>query len=140
MKKKASAEYRAPLFDRIFPPKTITLPNGHTVQQPRSRQPLIWICVVAAVWASVLLTGFDISILIKRGHQFTVILEQLFQPDWSFMPKVISPLFGTIKMSILGSVLGATLALPFAVVSSTNVNRSGVTVAAAAEHWEVRFA
>lgn len=129
MKKKASAEYRAPLFDRIFPPKTITLPNGHTVQQPRSRQPLIWICVVAAVWASVLLTGFDISILIKRGHQFTVILEQLFQPDWSFMPKVISPLFDTIKMSILGSVLGATLALPFAVVSSTNVNRSGVTVA-----------
>ena len=129
MKKKASAEYRAPLFDRIFPPKTNTLPNGHTVQQPRSRQPLIWICVVAAVWASVLLTGFDFSILIKRGHQFTVILEQLFQPDWSFMPKVISPLFDTIKMSILGSVLGATLALPFAVVSSTNVNRSGVTVA-----------
>ena len=104
----------------------ITLPNGHTVERPRSRQPLIWICVVAAVWASVVLTGFDFSILIKRGHQFTVILKQIFQPDWSFLPKVIGPLVDTIKMSILGSVLGATLALPFAVVSSTNINRNGI--------------
>lgn len=128
-KKNAATEYRTPLFDRLFKPQVITLPNGHTVERPRSRQPLIWICVAAAVWASVVLTGFDFSILIKRGHQFTVILKQIFQPDWSFLPKVIGPLVDTIKMSILGSVLGATLALPFAVVSSTNINRNGIVVA-----------
>lgn len=128
-KKNAATEYRTPLFDRLFKPQVITLPNGHTVERPRSRQPLIWICVVAAVWASVVLTGFDFSILIKHGHQFTVILKQIFQPDWSFLPKVIGPLVDTIKMSILGSVLGATLALPFAVVSSTNINRNGIVVA-----------
>ena len=89
-KKNAATEYRTPLFDRLFKPQVITLPNGHTVERPRSRQPLIWICVVAAVWASVVLTGFDFSILIKRGHQFTVILKQIFQPDWSFLPKVIA--------------------------------------------------
>ena len=42
---------------------------------------------------------------------------------------MIGPLVDTIKMSILGSVLGATLALPFAVVSSTNINRNGIVVA-----------
>ena len=42
---------------------------------------------------------------------------------------MVQPLLDTIKMSILGSVLGATLALPFAVVASTNINRSGPVVA-----------
>ena len=31
-------------------------------------------------------------------------------------------------MSLLGSVLGATLALPFSVLASTNINRNGVVV------------
>jgi len=129
-KKKASAnEYRVPLFDRIFKPETVTLPNGHTVERPRSRTPLIAAAIIAAIWASIQLTGFDISIIIRRGHQFTVILKQIFQPDFSYFPKVIHPLMDTIKMSILGSVLGATLALPFSVVASTNINRSGWTVA-----------
>ena len=129
MKKKASAAYREPLFDRIFKPRVITLPNGHTVRKPRSRTPLISLCVIAAIWASIELTGFDLRVIIRRGHQFTVILQQIFQPDFSFFPKVVTPLFDTIKMSILGSVLGATLALPFAVVASTNINRGGFSVA-----------
>ena len=130
LKKKTSAtEYRVPLFDRIFKPEAITLPNGHVVMRPRSRTPLIAAVVIAAIWASVLLTGFDVGILIRRGYQFTVILKQIFQPDFSYFPKVVNPLLDTIKMSILGSVLGATLALPFSVIASTNINRCGWTVA-----------
>ena len=129
-KKKASAPaYRVPLFDRIFKPETITLANGHTVERPRSRTPLIAVAILAAIWASIQLTGFDISIIIRRGHQFTVILKQIFQPNFSYFSKVIIPLMDIIKMSILGSVLGATLALPFSVLASTNINRTGWVVA-----------
>jgi len=124
MKKKAAAAYREPLFDRLFKPELITLPNGHTVKRPRSRMPLIIVTLAAVIWASILLTGFDIGIIIRRGYQFTYILERIFQPDFSYFEKVIGPLFDTIKMSILGSVLGATLALPFAVVASTNINKN----------------
>ena len=74
------------------------------------------------------LTGFDISIIIRRGYQFTVILKQLFVPDFSYWPKVVGPLLDTIKMSILGSVLGATLALRFSVVASTNINKNNLVV------------
>ena len=42
--------------------------------------------------------------------------------------KVVDPLLDTIKMSIIGSFLGATLALPFAVIASTNINKNGVSV------------
>lgn len=128
MKKKAAAAYREPLFDRLFKPQVITLPNGHTVRRPRSRTPLIAIILVAVVWASIKLTGFDLSIIIRRGNQFTYILKRIFQPNFSYFSKVISPLLDTIKMSILGSVLGATLALPFAVVASSNINKSRWTV------------
>ncbi|MDO5434925.1 MAG: phosphonate ABC transporter, permease protein PhnE [Clostridia bacterium] len=125
---KKNQQAKVPLFDRIFKPKTITLPNGHSVMKPRSRMPLILAILAAVLWASVELTGFDLGTIIRRGNQFTVILAQLFQPDWSYFGKVISPLLDTIKMSILGSVLGATLALPFAVVASTNINHSGISV------------
>lgn len=127
MKKKIKS-LKTPLFDRVFKPKKITLSNGHTVMKPRSRMPLILIILGLVIWASVELTGFDFGVILRRGNQFTVILAQLFQPDWTYFGKVVDPLVDTIKMSVLGSVLGATLALPFAVVASTNINRSGVSV------------
>lgn len=127
--KKKEKTYRVPLFDRVFKPEVITLPNGSTVERPRSRQPLIWAIVILIIYASIQLTGFDLSIIIKRGYQFTAILGKLFQPNFSYFPKVITPLLDTIKMSVLGSFLGATLALPFAVVASSNINRNGISVA-----------
>ena len=125
---KKEKKYRVPLFDRIFRPQIITLPNGKTVARPRSRMPLILAVLAAVVWASVRLTGFDLGIIVRRGYQFTYILNRIFHPDFSYFSKVIQPLLDTIKMSILGSVLGATLALPFAVVASTNINKSGLAV------------
>ena len=128
MAKKKESGYQTPLFDRIFKPEVITLENGHQVERPRSRMPLITAVLIAVVWASILLTGFDIGIIIKRGHQFIYILARIFKPNFEYFSKVIGPLLDTIKMSVLGSVLGATLALPFAVVASTNINKNNLIV------------
>lgn len=160
-KRNTLPEYNIPLYDRIFPPTKITLPNGHTVLKPRSRQPLIWAILVIVIFLSIKLTGFDLRIIFARGNQLTKILGRVFNPDifhfnfstlppffdnpiqWfgaffdvigqtykaSYAPKAIEPLLDTIKMSIVGSALGATLALPFAVVASTNINRNGISVA-----------
>ena len=130
MKKNAAAEPRTPLFDRIFKPEQITLPNGHTALRPRSRTPLIAAVVIFALALSVRVTGFDLSIILRRANQLTKILGQIFQPDPSFFEKVVSPLFDTIKMSILGSVIGCVLALPYAVAASANINRSKPLLAA----------
>lgn len=126
--KRGATVVRPPLFDRIFPPRTLAV-GDHTVQKPRSRAWLITLVIVAVVWGSVLVTEFDISILIRRGHQFTVILQKIFSPDWKYLPNVIPPLLDTIKMSVMGSAIGATLALPVAVMASTNINRNGWAVA-----------
>ena len=166
MKKKTDAALRTPLFDRIFKPQMMVLANGHSVARPRSRMPLIAALVVAAVWVSIQLTGFDLGIIARRGHQFTVILSQIFSPDlflikedtftrfglessavnllsifdgrwwqalWytmehSFAPKVFGHLWDTLRMSLLGSFIGTTVALPIAVAASTNINRNKVSV------------
>ena len=50
MAKKKEPGYQVPLFDRIFKPEVITLPNGHTVSRPRSRMPLIIGVLVVVIW------------------------------------------------------------------------------------------
>ena len=121
-------EYRAPLFDRVFKPKIITLPSGATVARPRSRQPIIWALLLAAVIASIELTGFDLGIIARRGYQFTAILKKIFAPDFSYYPKVVSPLLDTIKMSLLGSFIGGVLAIPFAILASSNLVKNKVVL------------
>ena len=127
-KKTTAAAVRPPLFDRIFKPRTVTLPNGKTVLKPVSRMPLIIVTAAAVIYASALLTGFNFSVVIKNFSKFFYILQRMFQPDFTYFPNVVSPLLETIKMSIIGSFIGATLALPIAVLTSTNINHSKVVV------------
>ena len=71
---------RPALFDRLFPPRVMTV-GGKTVLKPRSRALLIALVLIAAVWGSVVVTKFDLSIIVRRGHQFTVILQKVFSPN-----------------------------------------------------------
>lgn len=124
MKDTASAEPRVALFDRVFKPEIITLENGHTATRPRSRTPLILALVIAALVVSVRVTGFDLSIVVKRAGQLTKILSQVFRPKLDYFSTVLPPLFDTIKMSVMGSFIGCLLALPYAVAASANINKS----------------
>ena len=128
-KAKQPKAVRPPLFDRVFKPKIMVVGN-HSVLKPRSRGWLIGLVLAAVIWASIELTGFDVAIIVRRGNQFMVILKKVFNPDWSYFDKVIPPLLDTVKMSVMGSVIGSTLSLPFAVLASANINHSGAVVAA----------
>ena len=116
--------YKETFFYKIFKPEVITLENGHTVHRRRGRTPFIIAALVLVIFWALKMTEFDFMVIIDRFTKMLDLLKKIFQPDWEFFPKVIAPLLDTIKMSILGSVLGATLALPFSVVASTNVNKN----------------
>lgn len=116
------------LYDKIFKPQRITLANGHSVLRRRSRAPLIIILLAAAIYLSLKMTGFDMGTVISKFSKMLDLLKKILRPDWSFFPKVISPLFDTTKMSILGTVIGCALALPIAILSSSNINHSVVIV------------
>lgn len=117
------------IYDRLFPPKIITLPNGKTVLQYHSRKPVAVLILLLMSVLSVKVTGFNLNTLIRRINEFFVILGQMIPPKWEYMPQIWSPLFDTIKMSLLGSALGSVAVVPFAILASTNIvhNRAAVS-------------
>ena len=118
------------IYDKIFPPRLLTLPNGKQVSKPRSRAPLAAVILVAMTILSVEVTGFDMGVLVSRIKEFFVILGEMIPPEWDYMPQIWQPLFDTIKMSLLGSFIGSILVVPFAMLASTNIIHSRVVVAA----------
>lgn len=109
------------IYDKIFPPKKIALPNGKVVDEKRTRAPLILLLLLIMTVLSLQITNFKMATLFKRGHEFFTIVNQMIPPNPAFLPRVWGPLLDTIKMSLLGSLLGAILAVPFAVLSSRNI-------------------
>ena len=116
------------LYDKIFPPKKIILSDGKVVSEKHSRMPLVILLLVIASWIAIDVTGFNLTVLIKRGKQFLVILEQMFPPNLDYMNSIWGPLFDTIKMSLLGSVIGSLLAIPFSIIAASNVVKSRVVI------------
>ena len=117
------------LYDKIFPPKTLTLSNGKQVKKPRSKAPLIALVFVVMSAVSIEVTGFDMSVLISRIKEFFVILGDMIPPRWDYMPQIWKLLFDTIKMSLLGSFIGSVLVVPFAMLASTNIIHNRLIVA-----------
>ena len=118
------ALYTETFFDKIFKPEIITLDNGHTVRRRRSRLPFIILGVVLAIAWALHMTEFDLLMVIDRFDKLMDLMVKLFKPNWEFFPKVIGPLLDTIKMSILGTVIGCALALPVSILASSNINHN----------------
>jgi len=117
------------IYDKLFPPKKYTLENGKAVEQRRSRAPIYVIAILIMSYVSIKITGFDPTILAKRGNQFFVILSRMFPPEPAYFGSIIDPMLDTIKMSLLGSALGSVLCLPFAMLASTNICKNRAVVA-----------
>lgn len=117
------------VYDKLFLPKKIVLPNGKIVQEKRSPTLLILLVVAAAVALSVRFTGFSLRMLVERIGEFFVILRQMIPPNWSYWPQLWQGLADTLQMSLIGSLVGALLALPTAILAAANVTPNRVVTA-----------
>lgn len=75
------------LYDRIFKPHAYTLADGTTVEEKRSRAPLILLVLIALTVLSVRITGFDLAVLVKKGSKFFDILKAMFPPNTAYLGK-----------------------------------------------------
>ena len=116
--------YKETFFDKIFKPEVITLANGHSVRRQRSRAPFIVAALILAILWALKMTEFDMMMVIERIGKLWDLMKKLFNPNWDFLPKVVGPLLDTIKMSILGTVIGCAIALPVSILASSNLNHS----------------
>jgi phosphonate transport system permease protein len=102
---------------------------------PRSR------AVIAGLVAFVVITlislseewgiGLDIGAIIEDLGNGRVVLEQLLDPNWGFLPSVAEPLIETFQMAVVAAFIGCGLALPISFLASraTAPNRPALSAA-----------
>ena len=105
-----------------------TLSNGKESLEPRSLVLPITLAVFIVTWLALDMTGFSFAVLMRRGDQFFVILRNMFPANLSHYQRVLQPLIDTVKMSLLGTIVGAALSVPFAIIASTNVVKSKLVI------------
>lgn len=79
------------------------------------------IILIALLIASSRMTGVDISMFVNNFGQFLNLLVRMSSPAWEYTAVIIRPLLETIQMAILGTTIGAAVAVPFAILSASNL-------------------
>lgn len=111
---------------KIITPEPLQLSNGKIVRPAIS---VMWkvipVLSFITVW-SISMTRFRLDMLIRRGGQFFVIVKRMIPPNFAYFDNILTPMIATILMSLVGTIIGAAFALPFAYASSElNQNRFG---------------
>ncbi|MFC4389033.1 phosphonate ABC transporter, permease protein PhnE [Gracilibacillus marinus] len=109
------------MLEKIWTQKPIVLDNGRTVTIRRSKIPFILVLIIVGILLSIEFTQFDVQQLIKRWNQFFVIIGEMIPPTWEYIPYIWQPLMDTIKMSLLGTLLGSIASIPVAYMASSNI-------------------
>lgn len=79
-----------------------------------------WLLLLAVFFAAAAFTGCEPALFFARKHHLTDLAADMLRPDLSYLPKVLTPLFYTLQMSVCGTILGSVLGLltaPFGTVS-----------------------
>ena len=82
-------------YDRIFKPRRYTLPSGAVVEEKRSRAWLVLLIILLLGAVSVHITGFNFTVLVKKGSKFFDILVAMFPPNTAYLSKIWTPLWDT---------------------------------------------
>ncbi len=79
------------------------------------------VIMLVGLVVSTIATGADFGMFFANFGEFTVLFKEMAHPDWSYAYYVVDPLIETIKMAVLGTVIGSAVAFPFALLISRNI-------------------
>ena len=84
---------------------------------------ILVILLVLSSW----MTGANPVTFLSNFDQFLALLVQMSHPAWRYLHVILPPLYETIQMALLGTTIGAALAVPFALLAANNLvtNRWG---------------
>lgn len=99
---------------------------SETVHYQWYKHVLIALLLILCFATSARTSGVDFLELAANTDQMAAFLDKLIHPDFSYLSDLITPLVHTIKMSILGTVIGVLLAIPFSLLATTVVTGNKV--------------
>ncbi|WP_145106901.1 phosphonate ABC transporter, permease protein PhnE [Cereibacter sediminicola] len=97
--------------------------------QPRGRTARLalwmgWLCLVALfVWCWQVMNRNTIWLFVQDApRQAADIGSRMIPPRWSYLPELMGPLWDTLNMATLGTLLGVILAVPVAFCAARNTS------------------
>lgn len=105
---------------------TISSTSVASEDGPRARlRPVLWLAglfLAGVLLRRILLdTGFNLVELATGLPMMWRIADGIFNPDWTVLPQLLRYTRETIEMSILGTLLGAVLAVPISFLGARNL-------------------
>ena len=82
--------------------------------------------LAVCIGTSVYVTDADFAEVFGNLDQMAAFMKRFLNPDFSYIPKVVGPMILTIKLSVVGTVAGVILAVPFAFLATTVVTKNPV--------------
>jgi phosphonate transport system permease protein len=82
-----------------------------------------WVTVAIVtflIFGSASFAGFSvIEVMINFYKGSRLLIRMFFPPAWDYTPRIIGPLLETVQMAIVGSLIGAVVAFPVALLASS---------------------
>ncbi|WP_442603138.1 phosphonate ABC transporter, permease protein PhnE [Paenibacillus sp. KN14-4R] len=95
------------------------------VHKPTHVKPaLTTLLIVVLVWASANQTGATWTQLVTGLPEMGKLIVEMFPPDWSYIDTIWGPMMETVQMAVIGTTIGAILAVPISLLAAGNVTRS----------------
>ncbi|HDX9631265.1 TPA: phosphonate ABC transporter, permease protein PhnE [Bacillus cereus] len=79
------------------------------------------ILVILLLWGSSVQVDASFSKLAVGFPNMIDLLKEMVPPDWSYFQVITTAMLDTIRMAIIGTTLGAILAIPLALFAASNV-------------------
>lgn len=80
---------------------------------------LTFILVILMLWSSSVQVDASFSKLVDGFPNMVDLLKEMVQPDWSYFQVITTAMLDTIRMAIIGTTLGAILAIPLALFAAS---------------------
>ncbi|GIQ70297.1 phosphonate ABC transporter, permease protein PhnE [Xylanibacillus composti] len=100
-------------------------PERKRPQPPsRTKHYLTAVLLLLLVWGSAWKTESTLSELVRGAPNMLDLIKEMFPPDWGYVERIMPAMLDTIRMAIVGTTIGAVLAIPVAVLCASNVIRT----------------
>lgn len=96
------------------------------VESPYPIMLYIFVFLMITIILGIYITNVDLLLFIRNFPNIMVIVNGLIDPNWDYFSKVINPLLETLQISIAGTIVGSITAIPFAILSASNLVKSPI--------------
>ncbi len=110
----------------MFKQEKYTLSSNKEVVSPKNKNQLIITITILCIALAMYITEFDVFQIINNANEFTSMIGDMFPPNWNYFHVIKEPILDTIKMSIIGSLIGVLVSFPIAFFAANNINHNRI--------------